>query len=190
MKKENTKDQIILAAMEIVAKNGLEGLSAKKIADHLQISKSNVFHHYPQLDLLKEKLLKHLVDQLLSWPDSFFLDIDSVDLLLEKLISDLFNMKEDDKIGYVALLQFHTACLYHPSYREKFIEAKARAVKKISQFLAHFSKADRLSIHHTAESIIVTLDGVGIHYLLEENHQNIEEIWKMQCHLWKNTLKL
>ena len=59
-KGNETKEKILNTALLIISEEGLKGLSAKKIADRAQISKSNIFHHYTSVDNLLEVILKNL----------------------------------------------------------------------------------------------------------------------------------
>lgn len=190
MKNESMKDQIALSALALVAKEGLVGLSAKKIADQLQISKSNVFHHYPTLDLLKEKLLSDLLEQLLSWPEDAFSEAQTLDAFLEQLLKALIQMDETEKLGYAALLQFHTACLYDVTYRTPFLKAKEKAVSDLCKILSRYSVAAPLCLGRVAESIVMTLDGMGLHYLLEGDADRIRATWAIHSSTWTKHLTL
>jgi AcrR family transcriptional regulator len=182
------KELIASAAITIVAKEGIEGLSAKKIADYLSISKSNVFHHYPSLDLLKETMLTDLQSQLLSWSPDIFTEIEDLQHILQKLFNHLAEMNNEVKIGYVVLLQFHTACLYESNYRTHFLQAKKSALRDMVTILSKYSPAEPSIIELVAESIIMAMDGIGLHYLLEADEPTARRIWDMFCTTWLNQL--
>ena len=188
IKGEVMKLQIFSTSLDIIAKEGLYGLSAKKIADQLNVSKSNIFHHFPSIELLKETLLDQTLAHLLTWDAAPVNPDTCLDDFFEHLIEQSLGISDADKVGYSALLQFHTACLHEPSYKSKFLIAKNLAVTSLANALSSYSKCSEKNRSEIANAIVMVLDGFGLHYLLEEDSESIKSVWNSMCIHWKQQL--
>lgn len=61
--KIKTKDRILDAALELFNAQGLEAVSTRQIAQHLQISQGNLCYHFPHKDQIVGALYQRLVDE-------------------------------------------------------------------------------------------------------------------------------
>jgi AcrR family transcriptional regulator len=61
-KGKDTKTSILMAALNIVSKEGLEGLSIGKLAQRVGLSKSGLFAHFNSLENLQIAVLQKAVD--------------------------------------------------------------------------------------------------------------------------------
>ncbi|BBG65763.1 transcriptional regulator, TetR family [Hydrogenimonas sp.] len=63
-KQENTREKIIAAAIELIAKNGYKGASVRKIAAAVGIRESAIYNHFKN----KEEILKEIFSRIFSTP--------------------------------------------------------------------------------------------------------------------------
>ncbi|WP_457593995.1 TetR/AcrR family transcriptional regulator [Hydrogenimonas sp.] len=63
-KQTNTKQKIIDAAIDLIAKNGYKGASVRKIAAEVGIRESAIYNHFKN----KEEILKVIVSQIFATP--------------------------------------------------------------------------------------------------------------------------
>ncbi|WP_280770181.1 TetR/AcrR family transcriptional regulator [Salipaludibacillus daqingensis] len=185
-KGNETKGRILTASMKIISEEGIEGLSAKKIADLLGISKSNIFHHFGSvdgvLDLVFENILIDLVEPVKSHQGP---DLEEFLLFLGESI---YSLSEEEKLSYSVLFNFYTTCLHNEKYRTYLLKAKQEMIDAIATQLSYYSSQEKEKLLKVSEMIIMTLDGFGLHSLLEEELVTLKEIWILQVKAWKSLL--
>jgi len=186
-KGNETKGRILTASMKIISEEGIEGLSAKKIADLLGISKSNIFHHFGSvdrvLDLVFENILTDLVEPVKSYQGP---DLEGFLLFLGE---GIYSLSEEEKLSYSVLFNFYTTCLHNEKYRTYLLKAKQEMNDAIAVQLTNYSSQNKEKILKVSEMIIMTLDGYGLHSLLEEEVLTLKEIWTLQVKAWQSLLK-
>jgi len=66
-KQKNTKQKILEAAIDLIAKNGYRGASVRKIAAEVGIRESAIYNHFKN----KEEILKEIISQIFTTPFEF-----------------------------------------------------------------------------------------------------------------------
>ncbi len=186
-KGNETKDRILTASMKIISEEGIEGLSAKKIADLLGISKSNIFHHFGSVDevlnVLFKSILTNLVEPVKSQRGP---DLES---FLFFLGESIYSLSDEEKLSYSVLLNFYNTCLYNEKYRGYLLQAKDEMIDAISTQLSQYSSLRKEKLLEISEMIIMTLDGYGLHFLLESDIVAFKKMWTLQVEAWQSLLK-
>lgn len=60
----SVRDQILASALNIIATDGVGGVSNRRIASHAGVSLGSITYHFPtQTDLLREALLNYVTDE-------------------------------------------------------------------------------------------------------------------------------
>nr|WP_279230869.1 TetR/AcrR family transcriptional regulator [Natranaerovirga hydrolytica] len=178
---------MLTASMKIIAEEGIEGLSAKKIADLLGISKSNIFHHFGSVDevlnVVFENILAYLVEPVKSHqcPD--------LEVFLLFLGESIYSLSEEEKLTYSVLLNFYNACLYNEKFRTYLLKTKDEMIVAIATQLSRYSSHRKERLLQISEMIIMTLDGYGLHFLLESDIITFRKIWALQVEAWQSLLK-
>ncbi len=186
-KGNETKDRILGASMKIISKEGIEGLSAKKIADLSGISKSNIFHHFGSVDevlnVLFENILAYLVEPVKSHqgPD--------LETFLFFLGESIYSLSEEEKLSYSVLIHFYNTCLYNEKYRAYLLKTKDEMIDAIATQLSRYSSHRKERLLKISEMILMTLDGYGLHFLLESDSERFKEICSLQVEAWQSLLK-
>ncbi|UOE94795.1 TetR/AcrR family transcriptional regulator [Alkalihalobacillus sp. LMS39] len=186
-KGNETKERILAASIRICAEEGIEGLSAKKIADFLGISKSNVFHHFGSVDellnVMFETILVSLVKPIKSHHGP------NLKAFLSFLGESIYSLSEEEKGTYSVLLNFYNFSLYNEKYKAYLLKTKNEVIDAIATQLSRYSSQKRERLLKVSEMIIMTLDGYGLHFLLETDLDNFKEIWTLQVDAWQSLLK-
>ena len=186
-KGNETKDRILAASMSIISQEGIEGLSAQKIADLSGISKSNIFHHFKSVEevltTLFERILADMVNPVKAYQGT---DLETFLLFLGESI---YLLSEEEKSSYAVLLHFYNTCLYNEKYRASLLKTKDEMIDAIAIQLSRYSPHGKERLLKIAEMIIITLDGYGLHYLLESDPITFKEIWTLQVKAWQSLLE-
>ncbi|SCY22915.1 TetR/AcrR family transcriptional regulator [Alkaliphilus peptidifermentans] len=185
-KGNETKDRILAASMKIIAEEGIEGLSAKKIADLLGISKSNIFHHFGSVDEVLNVIFENILDYLVKPVKSH--QGPDLKVFLLFLGESIYSLSEEEKISYSVLLNFYNSCLYNEKYRAYLLKTKDEMIDAIATQLSRYSSQRKEKLLIISEMIIMTLDGYGLHFLLESDIETFEKIWTLQIDAWQSLL--
>ena len=83
MEKNNTKKEILLAALDLFSYQGYEATSISQIASAVGIKKASLYSHYESKKAILDALVKEVLEQyekhsMFSKEDSFPADIDGV----------------------------------------------------------------------------------------------------------------
>jgi AcrR family transcriptional regulator len=179
-KGNETKEKILNTALLIISEEGLKGLSAKKIADRAQISKSNIFHHYTSVDNLLEVILKNLfADTLTNIPLETCNSLEDFFQLLGEMT---FLLEGDELAIYKALLSYYNEALFTSDYGQMIVQIK----KDISEFFrTHLERLSRKKISlDVLEMLTADLDGMGLHYMIEKNSKKFMRFWKLKTEMY------
>ncbi|MFC4735172.1 TetR/AcrR family transcriptional regulator [Bacillus daqingensis] len=185
VKGSETKRRLLETAMAIVAAEGLQGVSAKKVADASVISKSSVFHHFRSVDELLQELLLMITRNLskeLAQPHT------SAEEYLYAIGAEIFQSSNEEALAYTTLLHYVNAALYTPEYRDVLLQSNEEMIDAMTNQLSLFSQKPERQLKQVAEMIVVTLDGYGIHYLLEPDRTDWREIWSLHVKGWLQLL--
>ncbi|MFA9559974.1 TetR/AcrR family transcriptional regulator [Evansella sp. AB-rgal1] len=186
-KGNETKERILTAAMRIISEEGIEGVSAKKIADRSGISKSNIFHHFGSVEevlhVIFENLLAYLVEPVKSHQGP---DLEAFLLFLGESI---YLLNEEEILSYSVLLNFYNTSLHNEKYRAYLLMTKNEMIDAIATQLMRYSSQSKEKLLKISEMIIMTLDGYGLHFLLDSDKDICKESWTLQVETWKFLLK-
>lgn len=186
-KGKETKERILTASMQIISEAGIDGLSAKKIADLSGVSKSNIFHHFGSVDEVLQVLFQSILSNLVEPVKSF--EGKNAKQFLHFLGGSIYSLSEEEKLSYTVLLNFYNASLYNEKYRSYLLKTKNELIDAIAGQLSNFSEQSEDRIEKVSEMIVMTLDGYGLHYLLEPDKKTWKEIWSLQVAIWQALLK-
>ena len=186
-KGNETKDRILAASMKIISEEGIQGLSAKKIADLLGISKSNIFHHFGSVEEVLNVIFENILDYLVQPVKSH--QGPGLEAFLLFLGESIYSLNEEEKLTYSVLLNFYNTCLYNEKYRGYLLTTKAEMINAIATQLSRYSSQSKERLLKISEMIIMTLDGYGLHFLLEPDIATFKEIWTLQVEAWQSLLK-
>ncbi len=175
----HTRDAVLEAAVELVSRHGVAGMTAGKLAHAAGISKSNVFHHFPSTRLIPAALLEHVGAKLMEVVEPS--GRGSVEEVLDALSDDLFSPPPDRKKLHTALLAFFHEGVHADHLRRSFTELLRNLV---DQLTARFVSCrdvttDRRRIEECARLILTVLDGFGLHLLAVTDSDEYVASWRL-----------
>ncbi|WP_017472908.1 TetR/AcrR family transcriptional regulator [Amphibacillus jilinensis] len=186
-KGNQTKDRILAASMEIIAKEGIEGLSAKKIADLSDISKSTLFHHFRSIDEVLNVVFEYTITYLIKPVQSD--QSTNLEGFLLSLGKSMYTLTEEEKIAYLVLLNFYITCLHNDKYRSYLLKAKSEMIEAIAHQLSNYSSQNKNKLLKISEIIIMALDSYALHFLLQSDKSAFKDIWALQVSGWLTLIK-
>lgn len=174
-----TTDRILYAAMQIIADEGLKGLSASKLADASGISKSTVFHYFNKMDDIPAMILEKLyVDIINPVQEEHY---KSLRAYLTALGESTFSNNQQHIMIYKAFASLFQAGMHDEqltqiinSCSEKF---RLMLSSKLQQLCSSKLSDDDLTA--LAALIMTSLDGIGLHYLINKNQEQAKKAWEL-----------
>lgn len=166
--------QLILnAADEIIAKEGIENLSVRKIATKIEYSPAIIYHYFRDkeeiINILMEKGYKKIIDGLSSTELSDDDPYERLEILLKKYIDMALNMPQE----YMNILLNNSPnVLLHTSTLFKGAAEKKQALGILCQCLKDIfkdNKIDDSNAELTAQIIWTSTFGLIIRLIIEKN---------------------
>jgi AcrR family transcriptional regulator len=185
LKGDETKSNIIQAAISIVAVEGTNGLSAKKISDIVGISKSNVFHHFGSVDGIMEEIMDGISASYLEPTKPG--DYDSLEVFFQTLGSMTFDLKEEELVHYKVLYAFYNDMMFQEKFKNQMSEVKLSFAEYLKDSIYTIEK---IRIHQDlAEIIAIDLDGLGLHYLIELDSEKFLRLWCIKSKIYIDEIR-
>lgn len=185
LKGDETKANIIKAALSIVSVEGTQGLSAKKISDIAGISKSNVFHHYGSVEGIMEEIMNNICASYLEPTKED--DYESLEVFFQGLGSMAFDLREDELVHYKVLYAFYNDMMFQEKFKCQMTEVKKRFVEYLKDSIYTIEK---ININHDlAELIAIDLDGLGLHYLIELDSEKFIRLWGLKSKIYTEEIR-
>lgn len=185
IKGHETREKIMHEALLIVSKEGINGLTAKKLADRSGVSKSNIFHHFKSVNHLLVLILNSLVECTASQLDSE--QIDSLEDFFQVLGASTFLLKGDELAIYRGLFSYYHETLYNTDYKELILQVKQGVMDHIHQVLNQVAGKDIPA--ELVEMIVIDLDGYGMHYLIEMDSDKYMKLWNVKTSMYIKAIK-
>ncbi|MCR6111460.1 TetR/AcrR family transcriptional regulator [Bacillus sp. A301a_S52] len=184
-----TKNRIRSSTTTILAREGMSGLSAKKIADEAGISKSNLFHHYRSIDDILIDLFESITSETAHALSNFeFQTLEEFFHMLGELTLQLSVEKEET---FIAMFHYFNFALTNPDYKDRIEKLKQHLMNIFSGYIRSIEPIPQATLANIAESIVITLDAFGMHYSLDRDKQKFLHQWNIQsdlyCHYLRNT---
>lgn len=186
VKGQETKKNIIHTSINILAQEGIEGISANKIADALKISKSNIFYHFKSveniLDEVFDTILNYMVEPITSH------NFKNVKELIMFIGQGIYNLSSEERTIYVVTFQLYTLGLYNHKYQDVLLKQKKKIIQVISNELLKLTHSDKDTCKTVSEMVLMTLDGYGLSALLDDKHHHYKKLWEINTLYWCDLL--
>lgn len=182
-----TKDRIRAAATTILAREGMSGLSAKKIADEAGISKSNIFHHYHSVDDILVDLFEKITLETAQSLSSF--EFSSLEEFFHALGELTLNLSEKNEETFIALFHYFNYALINPDYKHRIQNLKQQLTEAYGDYILKIEPISPAVLLDIAESIVITLDAFGMHYSLDRDTEKFLNQWQIQSDMYCRYLR-
>lgn len=176
-----TRSNILNTTINLIAQHGMKEVSAAKIATVSGVSKSTIFHHFHSHDEIMTSALDLVYNELLeSMRNEEYYNIQH---FLDKLGQSLFEDTEINQTFIKAFLSFFHEGMFDSSYQnllnayaEKMHEIFRTQIKKLAPDYVYDETIE------TVSSIILPMvDGIGFHFLLNQDKIRCRKMWECQA---------
>lgn len=197
-KGEVTRELILLKAIEMIANEGIGSLSSAKLAEACHISKSNVFHHFKNVDAILNEVAQLVMIQTL-----YGLEIEGENIrsYLENVSRGLLEVSEEEMLMYRAYFAVYNHGLFNAGYNALIKDQTAKLIDSLSNKLLMLSikqrKEDayceellREKSHWCAVHFLAFMDGLGLQKLLvsSPSKETYEKVISMEINLIEQVL--
>ena len=176
--KENSKNQILDAALKVFVKKGYSQTRMDDIVEISGLSKGAIYHHYESKKDLFLSLIEH-------WENYFFPDVfnknineKSPDDILRDIVKDVINTFNHRKYVFLAELEFWSLANHDEKVRDR---TKALYVKLLQLFRSVIIKGiesnhyKKINVDVAALSVMTALQGVIWFSIFEDSKLSAEE---------------
>ena len=177
--KDNSKEQILEAAMKVFVKNGFSETRMDDIAENSGLSKGAIYHHYKS----KKDLFLALID---FWEEYFFFKIffnkdveskNSADLLRD-MAKDMIETFKNRKYILLAELEFWSLANHDEDVRAKTEALYIKLMKLIRTIISKgvdSSEFKKLDVDVAALSVMTSLQGVIWFSIFQDKNISAEQ---------------
>ena len=176
--KDNSKEQILEAAIKVFVKNGYAQTRMEDIAEHSGLSKGAIYHHFDS----KKDLFLALIDY---WEEFFFFkiffnkDIKSkkAEDLLREITKDVVETFKTKKYILLAELEFWSLANQDKDVRAKTAMLYVRLMKLFKSVISKGIKEGdfkKLNVDVAALSVMTSLQGI-IWFIIFRDKGNLAE---------------
>ena len=177
--KDNSKDQILEAAMKVFVKNGFSETRMDDIAENSGLSKGAIYHHYKS----KKDLFLALID---FWEEYFFFKIffnkdveskNSADLLRD-MAKDMIETFKNRKYILLAELEFWSLANHDEDVRAKTEALYIKLMKLIRTIISKgvdSNEFKKLDVDVAALSVMTSLQGVIWFSIFQDKNISAEQ---------------
>tara|TARA_B100000676_G_C18012927_1_gene807796 strand:- start:283 stop:876 length:594 start_codon:yes stop_codon:yes gene_type:complete len=177
--KDNSKEQILEAAMKVFVKNGFSETRMDDIAENSGLSKGAIYHHYKS----KKDLFLALID---FWEEYFFFKIffnkdveskNSADLLRD-MAKDMIETFKNRKYILLAELEFWSLANHDEDVRAKTEALYIKLMKLIRTIISKgvdSNEFKKLDVDVAALSVMTSLQGVIWFSIFQDKNISAEQ---------------
>ncbi len=170
--RQNRKEEIAAAAMQLFANHGFERTSISEIAKTAGVSKGLMYNYFKNKDLLVKEIVLEGLHQIMESLDFNFereLDRDTFIKLIDKDFEHLKNNAD--------LWKLYTAVLTQPRVMELVKDELFTIVAPFMESVSrYFAKKGVKNPQAYGYFIGALLDGIGLDYMFDSEHYPLEEI--------------
>jgi AcrR family transcriptional regulator len=171
--KEEMREIILSAANEIVASEGFDNLSIRKIANKIDYSPSLIYHYFADKDEITNNLLQRGYKKIVTAISSLNTESDSPEDRLKEMIKNYIEaaLKMPDEF-MAAHLNISPQVLKHTSSLYKGASKENSALAALYQCIKEITKdkeVDDRKIEITSQIIVVSSIGLIIKLIIEKD---------------------
>lgn len=190
VKGEETYHRILLSAIDIISESGISGITASKLSSLSQVSKSNIFHHFKSTQEIPEAVLKMIFDELIRPIDDT--NFESLDEFLKNLGSSIAYVSEEYMKIYKSFFSFYHESMFNETYKKIMSDYLNTSKVNLMNQIKKYSRKPLTDeeLYTISMLILSTLDGIGIHILMQGGSNEYLEAWNLQVKLICNWINI
>jgi len=148
---DQQRDLFSQAAMRLIARDGLEGVTMRAVANEAKLSYGSLFHYFES----KDDLLKHAIRQLTSAQTdrvNEYVSQYSGLKALEHLLCDDAVINVSSRESWIVWMTFQYKVALQPSFAEMHTDLVTGWLQRIRQLLADARSVGEISAEHDIET--------------------------------------
>ena len=183
-----TKEKILLAALELLAEEGAQKLSASKLAQKAGVSKSNLFHHFRSVNDIPLEAMKLFAGNMMQPVREK--RYERVTDYLHDLWQIGFGQAEENLKYYKGIIAYIQYALHDERYRASMAAFSREFTAEVAKQLGEISgtAVSPSTLNTVATLVVTTLDGMGMHYLVNDDLASYHEAWQALVALLEDML--
>jgi AcrR family transcriptional regulator len=170
-KSEESRRQVLDAAIRTLASKGLAATSIQDIADAAGLSKGAVHYHFQSKDELLERVLDRCCESIEARVREAFDEPGSPMERVRRAISEMWAVRRDGVAEMEVLAELHTLSRQNEGIRKALAQALRKAREQIIEVglnrLVEMGLRPRVSLSVAPRLILATLDGLSLQHSVE-----------------------
>lgn len=170
-KSEASRQQVLDAAVEALAKDGIQATSVQDIADAAGLSKGAVHYHFESKDDLLERVLEQCCDRIERRITAAFEEPGLPMERVRRALAEMWAVRRDMAPEFRVLMDMHVVARQSPAMAKSLGTALVRARKQMIDVglarLVEMGLRPKVSIEVIPRLILATLDGLATHHYVD-----------------------
>jgi AcrR family transcriptional regulator len=166
-KSEESRRQVLDAAIAVLAKKGITGTSIQDIADSAGLSKGAVHYHFESKDELLERVLDRCCEVVEARVRAAFLEPGMPLERVQRALAEMWRVRRDGVRELRVLSELHLLARQNRRIRTACREALQRARRQIIEIglteLVAMGLKPKVSVEVIPRLLLATLDGLSLH---------------------------
>ncbi|MDH4248628.1 MAG: TetR/AcrR family transcriptional regulator [Deltaproteobacteria bacterium] len=176
-KGEATRRRLLEKTLEVLMSEGIQGFTARNVAQRAGVSPATLFHHFPTLDdLLVDGVFFAIEGMMEAQHAQAF---PSLHAYLEGLGTRMMGMLKENlmllNISYVLMER----AAFNPAVRNKMAEYHRFYLRQMESDLGSLLKTSAVGdLSHLSWMVMTLLDGLGDDFMVNHDLERIERLWQ------------
>jgi AcrR family transcriptional regulator len=186
-KGERSRQAILRAALATLGDKGLEGFTARNVAERAGVSTATVFHHFATLDELQLEAVVLLFDDALG--QGLMTPGQDLRGYLHSLGTVVLRMiRRQPELVRISNTLFGKLP-FSEGLRRSAVQHYARYVAAVEGDLAALGADAAARRAHVALALVLLLDGLGIHWSIHHDVKKLQGFWSDMAELFADQLE-
>ncbi|NUS55282.1 MAG: TetR/AcrR family transcriptional regulator [Streptomycetaceae bacterium] len=178
------REEIVVAALELFAARTYDAVSLREVAAKVGITHSGLRHHFASKEELLTAVL-HYNDQVSLTPDPEHeisgVEVHGVDWIRASVDVVAFNSRQPLVIRLFATLSVQATDPHHPAHTyfvKRYAVARGLVARELEFARANGDIRADTDVEAAAESLLATMDGLQIQWLLDPEHVDMVSAYR------------
>ena len=174
---ERTRRLLLEKTLAVLMSEGIQGFTARNVAQRAGVSPATLFHHFPTLDDLLVDGVFFAIDGMMA--DQHAQTFTSLREYLASLGARVVEMLKGNmmllNISYVLMER----AAFNPAVRDKMAEYRRVYLRQMESDLKPLLvRNGKPNLAHLSWMVMTLLDGVGHDYMVNHDLDRMERLWK------------
>jgi AcrR family transcriptional regulator len=170
-KSEDSRRQVLDAAIGVLAKAGIAKTSVQDIADAAGLSKGAVHYHFASKDELLERVIDRCCEVVEARVRAVFAEPGMPLERIQRALAEMWTVRREGKREIRVLMELHIVGRHDRRIRHAFAEAMRRARAQIIetglQQIVAMGLRPKVSVEVIPRLLMATLDGLALHQAID-----------------------